>query len=470
MSDSDTPPVPRKTQPKPRPRRMVKTRTDSIGSPTATSPSGTLSPTTASTSSPPQARRRIEDDFFSKAKNYREVVKVQAETFLHESEPETTEISALEPIPTTDEIPILDFEDEARSIEKTVQEEKAESETKRKREVSLTPPPELPIRQYPPTMPIPTMRIEVPPVVIDLDGPTESTDADIEPELDPELVSIAAKFTYSSQQTSSASLSSSQHDDGSTISCSLTSGGSFNSSEPSSSLDGSSFPSNTLLTPPSEVKLLIRLLAFPPRSATSEQEDAVQVPGKSLKVTVEEDTSFRMAMRLYCQQMSLDFSKVVFTYKKSRLIPSSTPRSLQFPAIAVVDVYETGAYKYMREIETRKLEELDRQAQELAELQDTLSNPNGQEDEGGQEQKHEEEEEEVEYLHIKLRGKDTADEKIRVKKTTTVYSILTHYKTIKKIPEGTLVQLELDDEVIDPSTTIGNTDVEDDDMLVVRVG
>ncbi|KAF9395762.1 hypothetical protein BGX21_009782 [Mortierella sp. AD011] len=460
MSDSDTPPAPRKAQPKPRPRRPVRTRTESNGSPTVTSPSATLSPTSTS-SPPPQARRRVEDDFFSKAKRYQAVVKVQAEAFVHESEQDTVETPESEPTPLTDEMPVLDFEDEARSIEKKPQEEMPESETKRKREVSLTPPPELPRRQYPSIISTPSMRKEVESsVIIDLDGPTDSTDADIEPELDPELASIAAKLTSSQQ---------SQHDDGSTISSSLTSGGSINTSEGSSSLDASSFPS-TLSTPPSEVKLLIRLMTFPLRSATSEQEDAVQVPGKSLKVTVEEDTAFRMVMRLYCDQMGLDFSKVVFTFKKSRLIPSSTPRSLQFPSIAVVDVYEAGAFKYMREIETRRLEELDRQAQELAELQDTLSNPNEAEDEEKQEQQQEGKEEEVEYLHIKLRGKNTADEKIRVKKTTTIYSILSHYKTIKKIPEGTPVQLEFDDEVIDPSTTIGNTDVEDDDMLVVRVG
>lgn len=33
-----------------------------------------------------------------------------------------------------------------------------------------------------------------------------------------------------------------------------------------------------------------------------------------------------------------------------------------------------------------------------------------------------------------------------------------------------MVRLEFDDEALDPTTVIGNTEVEDDDMLVVRVG
>ncbi|KAF9110843.1 Protein esc2 [Mortierella sp. AM989] len=454
MSDSDTAPAPRKPQPKPRARRAGKSRTDSIGSPTTTSPSTTLS----ASSPPPQTRRKIEDDFFSKAKNYREVVKEQAEAFLHESEPEVTETSASDnPTPVTDDVPILDFEDEARDVKKPAQEEIVESASKRKREDSLTPPPDLPVRQYPPTMPIHQTNT-VPSAVIDLDGPADN---DAESELDPELVSIAANITSPSLQ-SSASMSQS---DGTTLS----NNSSYNISQSSlETLYGTLSPSNSMSSLPSVVNVLIRMMGFLPNSGSSEQEDAVPVPGMSVKVTMEENTSFRKAMSEYCAQMGYPLSDVVFTFKKSRLIASSTPRSLQFPAIAVVDVYTSGAYKSMREREAHRLEELDRQAQELADLQEAISNPHGQEEGHQQLLKHEGEE--VEYLHIKLRGKNTADEKIRVKKTTTINSILKHYKNIKKIPEGTLVQLELDDEVIDPSTTIGSTDVEDDDMLVVRVG
>ncbi|KAF8955671.1 hypothetical protein BGZ46_002577 [Entomortierella lignicola] len=422
MSDSDTAPAPRKPQPKPRSRRLAKARSDSIGSPTASSPT-TLATnndntTTASnslvSSPPPHARRRTEDDFFSKARNYREIVKVQAETFLQESVPETTEIEELEPIIVSDEIPILDFEDEAKI---------SNSQTAGSSSAS----------------------------VIDLDGPVDPIDLDSDQELDPELASIAAKFSSASSQSqqSLSQQSLSQAD----ISSQPNSSNNL-SETPSSSLDAV----NSSPTQPSvEIKLLIRHMAFPPRTGSLEQMEAKPIPGESLKVNLLDDTSFRKVMQVYCEATNLEFSKVIFTFKKSRLIPSSTPRSLQFPPIAVVDAYETGAYKYMKEIETRRLEELDRQARELAELDNI---PNGRGQEGKEDDKNDGVigEEEVEYLHIKLRGKDTADEKIRVK------------KAIKKIPEGVPIKLEFDDEVIDPSMSIGETDVEDDDMLVVRVG
>ncbi|KAI7830584.1 ubiquitin-2 like Rad60 SUMO-like-domain-containing protein [Gamsiella multidivaricata] len=199
-------------------------------------------------------------------------------------------------------------------------------------------------------------------------------------------------------------------------------------------------------------------------------------------------------MEWYCEYHRFHFQNLVFTFRGSRLIPSSTPLSLDFPARSVIDIYEINTYKYIKQQETlarsKKLAELDKYAKDaelLQAMQDkqeararSQGQGQGQDQDGvGNNTKQgghdepvevEDDEAEVEYLHIKLRGKDTTDEKIRVKKTTTVFAILSHYKRIKKISADTPVKLEFDDEAIDPSMAVGETEIEDDDMLDVRVG
>ncbi|GJJ72218.1 hypothetical protein EMPS_04575 [Entomortierella parvispora] len=192
MSDSDDskPAPPRKVQPKPRRRVVSRNRSDnSIGS----------SQDTDSTAAQPHARRRIEDDFFSKAKNFRDITKAQETIYMKESEPEIQEsqLPELEPIAITDVIPVFDFEDEALArdaAKKDTEEKEASPEMKRKRELSLTPPPDMPTRR-----PVPTTayRAVIP-------QPAQQTydllddDDDVE-ELDPDLISIAAKVTTESQ-------------------------------------------------------------------------------------------------------------------------------------------------------------------------------------------------------------------------------------------------------------------------------
>ncbi|KAG0322821.1 RNA polymerase II mediator complex subunit [Dissophora globulifera] len=513
MSDTDdSAPKPRKPQPKPRSRRMVKAATER-----GSSPSGTAS---NSTSSPPHARRRIEDDFFSKAKNYREVSKVQ-ETIVDDLSSENFEAPELEPILISDDMPILDFEVEARSKNPVEDRKKAgaeESGSKRKREISLTPPPEPPTRQYAinPLIPLRTIPTAS---VINLDD--DFLREEPEPELDPELQSIAAKVIstplspsskYSqsqllSQSPSSSQLSSSQGTSSVPGSTSANSANIYNtpSSQPSlpdhnvlgaagmlsPSTSASSPLSAAESTPPETVDILLRMIKDPNLVVTPELEARVKELETHIKVTVKADDNFRKTMEWYCQLKRIPFANMIFTYRQTRLIPSSTPRSLGFPSRTVVDVYDSVAYHHMKEQEGGRLRELERQADEAAALEATIKRQHQliqqrkvqqeqqeqqrQSGADGREQDREdseqieaagEEEEEVEYLYIKLRGKDTTDEKIRVKKTTTVQTIITHYKSIKKIAAETPVKLEFDDETIDPTTSIGETDVEDDDMLI----
>lgn len=140
-----------------------------------------------------------------------------------------------------------------------------------------------------------------------------------------------------------------------------------------------------------------------------------------------------MSMEMYCRQKHTQLAEVVFALRGNRLLPSSTPQTVDCPRIAVLDVYEVDAFKYYKEQE--KLQE----AQKLAQMEMELVQLQQQQQQQEMEKKREEEarekaleqasgandeddveEEEVEeeFLFIKLRGLDTQDEKLKVKKVS----------------------------------------------------
>ena len=129
-------------------------------------------------------------------------------------------------------------------------------------------------------------------------------------------------------------------------------------------------------------------------------------------------------MTFYCNQKGLNYASTVFTYLGIRLMPSSTPAALDFPARVIIDAYSQEAFKYIKEQEnlerSRKLAEMERQAAEAAaaaayELQRQQDGSGG---EGGDQDNDAEDDATEQRIFIKLRGKDTADHKIQVKKVT----------------------------------------------------
>ncbi|KAG0242141.1 hypothetical protein BGW41_004764 [Actinomortierella wolfii] len=171
-------------------------------------------------------------------------------------------------------------------------------------------------------------------------------------------------------------------------------------------------------------------------------------------------------------------SDLVFTYKNTRLLPSATPRSLLMPPVVVLDIYTDAGYKFMKMQAVHEHDKLIAQnsqpetSTQPSNLTDAKS-PQGVTGhdvgtftkDGEDQEKHDE----SEFLFIKIRGKNTTDERMRVKKSTTIAAISNHYKKLKKIPENSFVKLEFDDETLDPSSTIAHTDIEDDDMLTATI-
>ncbi|KAG9069314.1 hypothetical protein KI688_010214 [Linnemannia hyalina] len=511
MSDSDdNKPVQKRPQPRPRAKRSKV----APNSASTSSPNSTFSPRANSSGANNRSSgtladnysERVEDDFFNRASvSFREIHKIQESRVNEELTRQENELDILDlkAPSSSDALPILDLDDDLEDTEKTkaeAQKKAATPETKRKREVSLTPPPEHLIRRYPTHIP-PVSRPSTAATTIAID--LDDDDFEKMDELDPELASIAAKLnTIASQQSmegasplspsslsqplANSTLSQSQSSQPSQPSPSIPdaatastsshgSGNSANAGAASAGATGSlhqpSSPSdyNTVL-------LVIRMNRHPLLIIPPEAVEAQKILERTVQVTVRSNNPFREMMTFYCNQKGVNYASTVFTYLGMRLMPSSTPAALDFPARVIIDVYSQEAFKYIKEQEnlerSRKLAEMERQAAEAAaaaayELQRQKDDSGG---ESGNQHNDAEGDTSEERIFIKLRGKDTADHKIQVKKTTTVHAIITHYKSIKGIPTSTVVRLEFDDEALDPTTVIGNTEVEDDDMLVVRVG
>lgn len=74
-----------------------------------------------------------------------------------------------------------------------------------------------------------------------------------------------------------------------------------------------------------------------------------------------------------------------------------------------------------------------------------------------------------EVLRVALQGQDNKKVYVNVKPTTTFARMIEYYRTQKQLPRSTQITLALDDEPLDPHATVKSQDIEDEDMLEVRL-
>ncbi|KAF9162712.1 hypothetical protein DFQ26_003285 [Actinomortierella ambigua] len=336
-------------------------------------------------------------------------------------------------------------------------ETESNTTTKRKRELSITPPPELPKYIYDAILAKSKDGKRSHPIllgddhrdtnrqtvidVLDLDDKAQDTG------LDPELASIAAKVSSASAGPGATDQVHQIH-----------------------SLAEQQQP----VDQPKEVSVLLRHLRYQWECTHLHPVELARVT-MDVKIAMNDSDPFKGMMQFYAMHKMMRPSDLVFTYKNMRLLPSATPRSLSMPSVVVLDIYTEAGYNCMKQHadEERARWLLERSQQEektpppktgASDGHDSNANIGqttlDQQDEG---------DEESEFLFIKIRGKDTTDERMRVKKSTTVAAICSAYKKLKRIAETTVVKLEFDDSTLPPQTSMADTDIEDDDMLTATL-
>ncbi|KAJ1851718.1 hypothetical protein GGH12_001795 [Coemansia sp. RSA 1822] len=155
--------------------------------------------------------------------------------------------------------------------------------------------------------------------------------------------------------------------------------------------------------------------------------------------------------------------------RMTRVFPTSTLASLGDKLAVYIKVFPRSVYNRRREreaVEMARVEGEREQArrdlemvQELRQAGDTLPSENlnlGHEDNSSNN---------ISGIRIKIRDKAGRDTLLLVTAATKVQSVVENYCKLAQLQPGTKVRLEFDDEALDPSDTIGNTEIEDDDML-----
>ncbi|KAJ2450429.1 hypothetical protein EV183_004303 [Coemansia sp. RSA 2336] len=156
-----------------------------------------------------------------------------------------------------------------------------------------------------------------------------------------------------------------------------------------------------------------------------------------------------------------------------RVFPTSTVASLGSDLAFYVKVFPRSVYNRWHEqeaLEKARLAQEREQARKDMEMVRALQEhaaAHGIDDHGVDELQDAGENEQTgeSGIRIKIRDKAGKDTLLLVTAETSVETVIKHYRQMAKLPETTSVRLEFDDEALDPGDTIGDTEIEDDDML-----
>ncbi|KAJ2315906.1 hypothetical protein IWW52_003912 [Coemansia sp. RSA 2704] len=163
-----------------------------------------------------------------------------------------------------------------------------------------------------------------------------------------------------------------------------------------------------------------------------------------------------------------------------RVFPTSTLSSLGDRPAFYIKVYPRSVYNRLREQEAFEQEQLAlerEQTRKELEMVRELQQNAAASDDLDQDIMHSETEDAgeaagntAEGIRLKIRDKAGKDTLLLVTPATTVKAVIENYRKLAQLDASMKIRLEFDDEALNPSDTIGNTEVEDDDMLTAFWG
>ncbi|KAJ2801326.1 hypothetical protein H4R20_003714 [Coemansia guatemalensis] len=212
------------------------------------------------------------------------------------------------------------------------------------------------------------------------------------------------------------------------------------------------------------------------------REKVVKKLNENIAVIAFTSSSMESALRAYADSFVVNVlaTDPVLMYRTMRVFPTSTLASLGNRLAYYIKAYPRSVYNRVREKEafeqarlaiekeqTQRELEMVRALQRNASVDDGLEEGNihsegdaGDADSGVQDGS-------AAGIRIKLRDKTGKDTLLLVTATTSVQAIIENYRRLAGISQDVAVRLEFDDEMLDPDGTIGDTDIENDDMLTV---
>ncbi|CAG8463156.1 14407_t:CDS:2 [Ambispora leptoticha] len=179
-----------------------------------------------------------------------------------------------------------------------------------------------------------------------------------------------------------------------------------------------------------KVEVYVRAIRHPSITITEENRAKYDEFEKPMKFILMANDTFEQLINYFCQKKSVAKNDLVLIYKNIKVFPRGTPISLGITKDAIMDAFT-------KDTKENEIEFVG------------SSNPN--------------------YLHLKLQSKDESIEKLRARKTSTIQAIINRYRTLRNLPETTIVILEFQGENLDPNMPVGDTELEDGDMITVKI-
>ncbi|KAI8327835.1 hypothetical protein BD560DRAFT_417646 [Blakeslea trispora] len=181
---------------------------------------------------------------------------------------------------------------------------------------------------------------------------------------------------------------------------------------------------------------------------------------KPIKVMIMDNDQFHRVMDVFCKHKKLNKSEFVLVYHDEPVFLSATPSGIGLSPIGTnsMSIYPKHCYDSIRQ---QKQQEKEERLKRLKELE--------LEEEEEEEVVKEEQKEEEHRIILKLRHRDKQEVSFRIKPTSTLASLVEPYKIQTKICAFTTIEFEFEGEALDMNQKIEDTELEDEDIVEVKI-
>ncbi|CAG8522343.1 8978_t:CDS:2 [Paraglomus brasilianum] len=204
-----------------------------------------------------------------------------------------------------------------------------------------------------------------------------------------------------------------------------------------------------------KVRVLVRLVYHPETVVDDHNRAAISQYERPMIFIMRLEDNFEKLITHFCEAKKIQKQDLVITYDEVKVFPRSTPASLGMNKYAEIVAFEKTIYDYLQ---LQKAAERERKLKETELLTSEYDTPTPVDDF----------EEQIEdMLHLKLKSRDGSVEKLKMKRSEIISTVIAKYRSIKKLLPGAQVQLTFEGELLDPLQKLEDTELEDGDMLMV---
>ncbi|CAG8612157.1 6154_t:CDS:2 [Funneliformis mosseae] len=204
-------------------------------------------------------------------------------------------------------------------------------------------------------------------------------------------------------------------------------------------------------------------------SSISGEDGVIPDYEKPIKFILNTEDTFEQLISHLCSRRGIPKPDLVLTYKNVKVFPRGTPSSLGMSGLVHLEAFNKESYMHFKEQQKFERKRLfDGLYNELMDNDNNTSVNSSREtiDIETIDEIRTIINEEENYIYLKVQCQDETVEKL---KSLTVQAVIERYKKIKDISGNVAIKLLFEDEVLLPDDKLIDTDLEDGDMLSVKI-